>query len=114
MPCLPGCDLRHGPIPPPIWIFFAIAVDTALMKTPAAMLDTPLASASQVATVEVRLPGHDVVAWVDEMRCWLNTRHIEPLRLISTGNSSEIVVLCEFGSSGEAEKFAREFAGTLV
>ena len=84
------------------------------MKTPAAMLDTSALAASGVVTVEVRLPGHDVVAWVDEMRGWLNTRHIEPLRLISTGNSSETVVLCEFGSSREAETFATEFSGSLV
>ena len=78
------------------------------------MVDDPRAAARRVATVEVRLPGHDVVAWVDEMRRWLNTRRIEPLRLISTGNSSETVVLCEFRSTGEAEKFAGEFSGTLV
>lgn len=84
------------------------------MKTPTAILDTSSAAASRVATVEVRLLGHDVVAWVDEMRRWLNTRQIEPLRLISTGNSSETVILCEFGSSGEAQEFATEFSGRLT
>ncbi|HEX6842540.1 MAG TPA: hypothetical protein VF113_13475 [Stellaceae bacterium] len=78
------------------------------------MRDTPSAAASRVVTVEVRSPGHDVVGWVDEMRCWLDARHIEPSRLISTGNSSETVVLCEFGSRGEAERFAAEFSGRLV
>ena len=83
------------------------------MKPPASILDIP-SPASRAVTVEVRLPGQDVVAWVDEMRCWLNTRQIEPRRLISTGNSSETVVLCEFDTSSEAEKFAAEFSGSLV
>jgi len=84
------------------------------MKCAAPTLDIASPAASRAVTVEVRLHSHAAVAWVDEMRRWLNTRHIEPLRLISTGNSSETVVLCEFGSSSEAENFAAEFSGSLV
>ena len=67
-----------------------------------------------VTTVEVRIPANDVVARIDEVRRWLSAQRIQPLRVISTGNSGETVVLCEFNSSGEAEKFALEFSGTLV
>jgi hypothetical protein len=60
------------------------------------------------------VPGHDVVAWVDDIRCWLSSKQIQPLRLISTGSSSETIILCEFGSNTEAEKFAKEFSGSLI
>lgn len=66
------------------------------------MLDNPPAMTDKGRTVEVRVPGHDVVAWVEEIRRWLNAKRIQPLRVISTGNSSETIVLCEFSSSDDA------------
>ena len=67
-----------------------------------------------MTTVEVRIPANDVVARIDDIRRWLSAQRIQPLRVISTGNSGETVVLCEFNLSGDAEKFALEFTGTLV
>lgn len=78
------------------------------------MLDNPPAMTDKSTTVEVRVPGHDVVAWVDDIRCWLSSKQIQPLRLISTGSSSETIILCEFCSNTEAAKFANEFSGSLV
>jgi dienelactone hydrolase len=77
-------------------------------------LGKPLVVVDDVTTVEVRIPANDVVARIDEVRRWLSAQRIQPLRVISTGNSGEMVVLCEFNLSGEAEKFALEFSGTLV
>jgi dienelactone hydrolase len=77
-------------------------------------LGKPLVVVDDVTTVEVRIPANDVVARIDEVRRWLSAQRIQPLRVISTGNSGETVVLCEFNLSGEAEKFALEFSGTLV
>jgi dienelactone hydrolase len=83
-------------------------------KKPAARLAKPLVVVDDVTTVEVRIPASDVVVRIDEVRRWLSAQRIQPLRVISTGNSGETVVLCEFNLSGEAEKFALEFSGTLV
>lgn len=78
------------------------------------MLDHPPAITNKSTTVEVRVPGHDVVGWVDDIRCWLSSKQIQPLRLISTGSSSETIILCEFSSNTEAAKFAGEFSGSLI
>jgi hypothetical protein len=77
-------------------------------------LGKPLVVVDDVTTVEVRIPTNDVVTRIDEVRRWLSAQRIQPLRVISTGNSGETVVLCEFNLCGEAEKFALEFSGTLV
>ncbi len=64
-------------------------------------------------TVEVRIAPGDVTKRMDEIRRWLDARGI-PRKLASTGSSNEIVVYVEFMTSGDAEDFAREFAGTVV
>ncbi len=65
-------------------------------------------------TVEVRIAPADVATRMDQMRHWMNARGIRPRRFTSTGSADETVVLVEFGSSGDAEEFAREFSGCVV
>ncbi len=65
-------------------------------------------------TVEVRIAPADVAKRMDEMRRWLNAHRIRPGKFTSTGSAAETVVLVEFGSGIDAERFATEFSGTLV
>jgi hypothetical protein len=67
-----------------------------------------------MATVEIRLPPSDISARLDEIRRWLSTREHAPVKFTSTGSSNETVLLVEFGSSEDAEEFARQFSGVLV
>jgi uncharacterized protein YfaQ (DUF2300 family) len=68
----------------------------------------------EMPTVEIRLTPTDVATRLDEIRSWLEARGIKSAKFTSTGSSNEAVVLVEFGSSNDAEEFAREFSGTLV
>lgn len=72
------------------------------------------AASIQMAKVEIRLPPTEVSARLDEMRRWLSARGIRPVRFTSTGSAFETVVIVEFGSSDDAEAFAKGFAGTLI
>ena len=67
-----------------------------------------------MAIVEIRLLPTDVVPRLDEIRRWLDARGIKPTKFTSTGSSNEAVITVEFGSSNDAEEFAREFSGNLV
>jgi len=67
-----------------------------------------------MATVEIRLPPADISARLAEIRRWLSARGLTPVKFTSTGSSNEAVLLVEFGSNEDAEKFAREFSGVLV
>ena len=67
-----------------------------------------------MATVEIRLPPAEVSARLDEIRHWLSARGVKAVRFTSTGSSNEAVVIVEFGSTDDAEAFAKEFAGILV
>ena len=111
------CNLRGGFIHRklPKWTFCQRApILFSPRQETGSSLGKPLVVVDDVTTVEVRIPANDVVARIDEVRRWLSAQRIQPLRVISTGNSGETVVLCEFNLSGEAEKFALEFSGTLV
>ncbi len=67
-----------------------------------------------MATVELRLAPADVATRVDAIRRWLEARGIKPAKFTSTGSADEAVVLVEFGSSTDAEAFAKAFSGSLV
>lgn len=64
-------------------------------------------------TVEVRIALGDVAPRVDEMRRWLDAHRIAG-KFTSTGSANEALVLVEFASGRDAEKFAKEFSGNLV
>ena len=64
--------------------------------------------------VEVRHGGDNLVAPMNQMRNWLDAKHIEPvvfrLSLIPGGT----VFRMEFRSVGEAVAFARAFGGKVI
>lgn len=65
-------------------------------------------------TVEVRITPAEIATRMDEMRRWLSARRIRAGKFTSTGSANEALVLIEFGSSTDAEEFAKEFSGNLV
>jgi outer membrane lipoprotein-sorting protein len=63
------------------------------------------------AVVSVELP--DVTLRMSEMRMWLDTKRVEPLRFRIEAVDGRNVAWIAFGALSEAEDFASHFEGRL-
>ena len=63
-------------------------------------------------TIEIAVPlGHQLSAWLNEMRVWLDERRFEPSQFLYDTTREGVVVFVDFKEAAEAEAFARQFGG---
>jgi len=65
-------------------------------------------------TVEVRLIGGEFIAFMAQMRTWLDHQRIEPEAFRHSSGGAGITFRVDFKAETEADSFARAFGGRLI
>jgi hypothetical protein len=63
-------------------------------------------------TVEIRVSEADLAARLADMRAWLDGNRFEPSSFTYSHDHAALLIRVTFKIGGEAEAFARQFAGT--